>query len=822
MLPVSHPVTEKVASFLRFLSLTKLVKPSRIPMTRIVLGSTTLIVAVAAYFSHQVLRNAILENLKENAFLKVNVGADEIDKWIALRKSETEAIANLPMNKTMNWSAIAPDFQAEYERINSFEPLLGIVNSQGEFFNILKGQTNVNVKDRPTFTRGMAGLSTVMDPILSRITGKPIIVFGAPIWSGSVKDPTRKPIGIVNAPISIEKVTEIIQQLKYGSNSYAFALNSQGEAITHPDTTLMSNLDKPASSLIKISDQGLAKIAQSMVNRQKGIEKVTINGVENYVAFLPLQEANWSVALVIPRENIESQLFLLDGIAFLVLLLAGTMISVLVYVNVWEQAQLEKSKLLADSANQAKSDFLANMSHELRTPLNGILGYAQILSRSKALPEKERNGVGIIYQCGSHLLTLINDILDISKIEARKLDFVPNAIHLPSFLQGVVEICRVRADEKDIDFIYQPAPNLPEGIEADEKRLRQVLINLLGNAIKFTDNGSVTLKLEVLEPEANIPIPRLKFQIEDTGVGIAADQVSRIFQAFEQVGDQKRQAEGTGLGLAISQKIVQLMGSKIQVESQLGVGSKFSFDVALPITTNWAKQNSVSHGQTIIGYAGSPKHILIVDDRWENRSVLINLLEPLGFIFTEAENGQEGLEKAREKSPDLVITDLAMPVMDGFTFMKQLRSDPELKNLLVIVSSASVAEIDQQMSLDAGGDDFLAKPVEAEELFTLVAKYLQLTWKYDEATPEVIPVTRNKPAEPVELVPPPVMDLQVLLELAKDGMLDELTETAEKIGKKDDRYQPFVEQILQLAKQFQVEKIETLIEKYLIHNQINN
>lgn len=816
MPPASRPVTEKAVSVLRSLSFTKIVKPSRSPMTRIVLGGTTLIVAVAAYFSHQILRNAILENLKQNAFSKVNIGANEIDKWIALRKSETEAIANLPITKTMNWSAIAPDFQAEYERLKSFEPLLGIVDSQGEFFNLLKGQTNVNLKDRPTFIRGMAGLSTVMDPILSRITGKPILVFGAPIWSGSVKDQARKPIGIVNAPVSIEKVTEVVQNLKYGSNSYAFALNSRGEAITHPDVTLMSNLDKPAPSLIKMSDQGLAKIAQYMVNRQKGIEKVTINGVESYVAFLPLQEANWSVALVIPRDNIESQLFLLDGIAFVVLLLAGTMIGVLVYVNFWEQTQLEKSKLLADSANQAKSDFLASMSHELRTPLNGILGYAQILNRSKVLPDKERHGVQIIYQCGSHLLTLINDILDISKIEARKLDLVSSTIHLPSFLQGVVEICRVRSDQKDLNFIYQPAPNLPEGIEADEKRLRQVLINLLGNAIKFTDQGSITFKVEVLE--TNDAIPRLKFQIEDTGVGIAADQVSRLFQAFEQVGDRKRQIEGTGLGLAISQKIVQLMGGEIKVESKLGVGSNFFFEVAPPIATNWAKQNSVSQGQTIIGYAGSPKHILIVDDRWENRSVLINLLEPMGFTFTEAENGQEGLDKARKKSPDLIISDIAMPVMDGFEMLRQLRSDEKLKELLVIVSSASVAQLDQQMSLDAGGDDFLAKPVHAEELFTLVAKHLQLTWKYEETKPEISSATSQKNIDSTELVPPPLADLKVLLELSQDGMVKELIQFAQEIGQESDRYQPFIEQVIQLAKKFQTEKVETLIQKYLVNN----
>ncbi|MBD2326320.1 hybrid sensor histidine kinase/response regulator [Alkalinema sp. FACHB-956] len=474
-------------------------------------------------------------------------------------------------------------------------------------------------------------------------------------------------------------------------------------------------------------------------------------------------------------------------------------------------AKLKEATLLADQANRAKSDFLANMSHELRTPLNGILGYAQILGRSKTLVDKEQQGVNIIYQCGTHLLNLINDILDLSKIEARKLELTPTALHLPSLLQSVVEMCNIRAEYKGIDFLYQPSSRLPEGIEADEKRLRQVLINLLGNAIKFTDRGSVTLRVDVLDRSHDQV--SLLFQVIDTGVGIAETDRQKLFHAFEQVGDRQKQSEGTGLGLAISQRIVQLMGGTIQVNSKFGQGSEFYFTVTLPLAEDWVEQQgTLANGDRMISYHGEKHRILVVDDRWENRAVLINLLEPLGFTLLEAENGQEGLDQIQSNQPDLVITDIAMPVMDGLELLKQIRQSDQYKHLKMIVSSASVAQADQQMAIQAGGNDFLPKPVPANLLFQLLEKHLHLTWIYETSGQ----ADENRlHSDSTEVLLPSFVILEELLTLAQKGRFKKFTNLVTDVQQQDSRYQVFTENILQLAQQYQFEKIEEQLKMYL-------
>jgi signal transduction histidine kinase/FixJ family two-component response regulator len=575
-----------------------------------------------------------------------------------------------------------------------------------------------------------------------------------------------------------------------------------------------------------------------------------------------------------PELNVETPITKTDEVGLLTAYLNQLIHQVTTLLSKQKEAEIA-----VDIANHAKSEFLANMSHELRTPLNGILGYAQILENSKTLTEEEKHGIGIIRSCGLNLLTLINDILDISKIEAHKMELRPTDFYLPSLLQGVVEICRFKAEEKNIEFLYQPAANLPTGVTADDKRLRQVLINLLGNAIKFTDNGGVTFKVEVIEnkewvigngewvmengerekgkgkrkriipnsqlpipnsqlaiPNSQLPIPnsqlaipnsqlpttKIKFKIQDTGVGMSPTQIEKIFLPFEQLGDSTHQTEGTGLGLAISQKIVELMGSSIKVKSKFGVGSVFEFEIEFLKPDNWTESNTITSGGRITGYSGSRKKIMIVDDSWENRSVIVNLLEPLGFTIIEAANGESGLEKASIYYPDLIISDLEMPIMDGWKMLKQLRTNTLFQDTIFIVYSASIFDINRQKNKVAGGDDFLAKPVQAAEIYRLLSKHLKLSWIYAEAQKEKVrshqplsPGVSLKPETTGEIIVPPVDDLAMLIEYAKKGQIKGIQKELEKIYKMDENYKPFVNHLNELVKSFNIKKIRQFLQNHI-------
>ncbi|HEC83896.1 MAG: hybrid sensor histidine kinase/response regulator [Candidatus Parabeggiatoa sp. nov. 2] len=503
------------------------------------------------------------------------------------------------------------------------------------------------------------------------------------------------------------------------------------------------------------------------------------------------------------------------------------------FKQVQVEADLRAAKEAAEEANRTKSEFLANMSHELRTPLNGILGFAQILKRDKSLNAEQLDGIHTIEQSGQHLLVLINDILDMSKIEAGKMELHHHDFRFSNFLKGIVDLFQIQAKQKKIDFQSEINAYLPTAVHGDETRLRQVLVNMLGNAVKFTEKGFVNFRVGYCEhipnehspnpfqegSRLNLSIERIiRFEIEDSGPGIEHEQLETIFQPFKQVGAQRYMTEGTGLGLPLCQKFVQMMGGTLAVKSTVGKGSVFWFDLALPAVEGWTQVEKTPTEQRITGFKGKPRRILIVDDKGENRALLFELLSPLKFDIVEAFNGEIAIEIALAFRPDVIFMDILMPVMDGLEATSRIRQLSKLKEVTIIAVSASVSFSEREKTLAVGCNDFIAKPVATEEVLEKLRFYLKLEWEYEaDNSVELSPSPENETEPP--LVEPSAEVVKMLYDWAMMGDVESIVEKIDQLEQTDSQFAPFAAQVRPLAEAFMVREIGEFLESILNSDQ---
>jgi len=462
------------------------------------------------------------------------------------------------------------------------------------------------------------------------------------------------------------------------------------------------------------------------------------------------------------------------------------------------QDELRRLKEAAEGASRAKSEFLASMSHELRTPLHSVLGHAQLLRRQEGLLGSQIRALGIIQQSGEHLLGLIDEILDMAKIENGTLDIVDEPFDLCRLLQTVAVVMRARAEAKGLEFTSSECPGLPAVVRGDERRLRQVLTNLLDNAIKYTRSGTVALQVELHSG-------RIRFLVEDTGIGIEPEHLSEIFNLFHQVRDPSVAVDGTGLGLAISRRLTRLMGGELRVASVRGVGSRFWLDLELPV----ALQPALStQSRTAIGIEGDRRRLLVVDDEEHGRSLLRDLLAPLGFEVYEAADGEAAVREAARLQPDAILMDIRMPRMNGLEAARQIRRMPHLVDAAIIAISAGAFEDDRQHCIEAGADDFLSKPFRQEKLLDLLCAHLHLTLihAHDDAA------ASSEPAAPP--TPPCVEELQTLLHLASRGDIKRLLEQVSRLESLDQAYTPFVEQLRARAAGYQMKELRRWLKSF--------
>ena len=466
-----------------------------------------------------------------------------------------------------------------------------------------------------------------------------------------------------------------------------------------------------------------------------------------------------------------------------------------------QNVELTQAREAAEGANRAKSLFLANMSHEIRTPMNAILGYAQILQRKSTLAPDDRRAVETIHRSGDHLLTLINDVLDISRIEAGRLELHPSDFDLQSLLQGLDVMFRLRCEQKRLSWqVKKPqAERLP--VHGDQAKLMQVLVNLLGNAVKFTDEGGVTLKITAL------PEDHYRFEVTDTGPGISQEAQKAIFEPFAQAEEGVRKG-GTGLGLSISQKVLELMGGQLELDSTPRQGSRFFFTVHLPPaadqvtaagTDRWAQVKHLKEGHQVSA--------LLADDIPENREVLSGLLSDIGVTITLAEDGREAVEKVRANAFHIAFLDIRMPVMGGLEATRLIRQEQGEKAPRIVAISASALDHERKQYLEEGFDDFIPKPFRAEQVYACIAELLSVEYEY------------AQPAIPVETSPLnlrvislPEGLIQRLRQAAENFSVTELEKALDEIAALDPEASRLAAHLRGLSRDFKMEEILSLLE----------
>lgn len=692
------------------------------------------------------------EALKEAAFNQLSVAAtlkeEEITRWFEDRQQDFFAIAKFPevrQLKAQNYDS------ATSKRLSNY--LADITKTKPDFREIfILNRSNKVILSTNKLHEGQYEIladTTYIDKIepgntapifyVSPFTGKPTVTFATPL-----RDAAGVRQGVILAHLNLDRIDRIVRERTgLGKSGETYLVGS-----LVVKNTFISKADKTDNEAFStgISSQGIDRATRGIsgVGLYQNYAKVPVIGVYRW-----LNEQD--LALLVEMEQAEAftPARQLAGTIVLVGLVAVGLLSIGVH---WltQQLQISREQLEnyshrleqkaqeALAANHAKSAFLANMSHELRTPLSTILGFTQLTIRDRTLNASQLENLAIISRSGEHLLALINDVLSMSKIEAGRVTLDENNFNLYSLLDSLAEMFAIKAQAKELELIFERSQDLPNYVCADESKLRQVLINLLGNAIKFTAIGRVILRASVI-CDRSINRETLHFEVEDTGTGIDSSELEKLFKPFVQTQTGQKFQQGTGLGLSISQQFARLMNGEISLKSTPGQGTIFSFDIPVTRVQMLKEAEPKPRQQRAICLAPdqSVYRILVVEDRSENRQLLVKFLTSLGFEVREAENGQVGVNIWLSWQPHLIWMDMRMPVMDGYEATRQIKSHVLGQTTVIIALTASAFDEERALVLASGCDDFVCKPFLESVILEKMAKYLGVRYLYEDSQLEV-------------------------------------------------------------------------------------
>jgi signal transduction histidine kinase/CheY-like chemotaxis protein len=556
-------------------------------------------------------------------------------------------------------------------------------------------------------------------PFLGPITGRMVAVLVEPVWSAD-----KELRGFLGFPLDLERFNPRIPEgtLPEGAR-YGF-ISSDGIMVWR-------NADQEKLIGKYVGDQTGPKLALQI--RDGEAETIGTDNMRRYYVFASIPQADWVVFVGVPSQTITNKILGTAKRNAMIAIGGFAAIGIVLWFLLRRidaaESDLLRARDAAEAANRAKSVFLSNMSHELRTPLNAILGFAELMARDEGVPEAQRYNLATISRSGHHLLSLINDILEISKIEAGRLTLQPAPCDLRELVETIVESMELRAHQAGLELTLSMTPEVPRYIHSDAGKLRQILINLLSNAIKFTQQGKVDFDVDVDHSLGSSDAPVLVFVVRDTGCGIAAAELESVFRPFYQTAQGARASEGTGLGLAIARQYAELLGGKLTATSEIGKGSEFA--LRLPTTLAAAATPAVAP-RRVVGLADGqpPWRVLIVEDKPDNQRLLEQIMRRVGIEPRVANNGEEALAAFESWHPDFVWMDMRMPVMDGYEATRRIRAMPGGRAIKIAALTASAFREDREEILAAGCDDVLAKPIDEEKLFDMMARLLDAKFKY--------------------------------------------------------------------------------------------